>query len=369
MLKLPVTCVLLLLCLCRWTCAQEPLTIFEGTALAVPKQPQAFVSADDTVHLTFGVADRIHYAKYDGEGLHAAREIASVPNMSLGMRRGPRIAASDKSIVITAIGGPKGKGADGDVMAFRSTDHGATWSTPVRVNELVGSAREGLHAMTASADGTFWCVWLDLRHKKTELFASCSTDGGQTWQPNQLIYRSPDGSICECCHPSIATDGDSVHVLFRNSVQGNRDMYLVSSKDRGKTWSTASRLGREHWELNACPMDGGSLVIQDGVPKTAWRRGGMIYFADLKSSAERLVGKGEQPSIAATKSGTAIVWTAGREGDLLLSNLDDSQPKVLAPSARDPIIVSSRSQREWSMVFWEQRAGDQTKIRALKIAD
>ncbi len=45
--------------------------------------------------------------------------------------------------------------------------------------------------------------WLDLREKGTVLYASKSMDHGETWSKNILVYRSPDGSICECCHPSI----------------------------------------------------------------------------------------------------------------------------------------------------------------------
>ncbi len=143
--------------------------------------------------------------------------------------------------MITAIGGPQGKGRDGDLVAHRSQDGGKTWSGPVKVNDVDASAREGLHAMTASPDGTLWCVWLDLREKGTKLFSSKSTDGGATWSKNSLVYRSPDGSICECCHPSIVADRNAVHILFRNSLKGDRDMYLVTSRDQGATFGEALR--------------------------------------------------------------------------------------------------------------------------------
>jgi hypothetical protein len=184
--------------------------------------------------------------------------------MSLGMRRGPRIASSGDAVVITAIGGPQGKGRDGDLIAYRSTDRGKGWQGPIRVNDVDASAREGLHAMTATEDGVLWCVWLDLRAKKTELYASKSLDGGLTWERNRLVYRSPGGSICECCHPSVVARGDTVQILFRNSLGGNRDMYLVTSDDAGKTFGEAVRLGDMHWVLNACPMDGGMLAVDKG---------------------------------------------------------------------------------------------------------
>ena len=51
----------------------------------------------------------------------------------------------------------------------------------------------------------------------TSQYVHRSKDGGQTWSPNFSVYESPDGHICECCHPSavIAADG-AIHVMFRN---------------------------------------------------------------------------------------------------------------------------------------------------------
>jgi hypothetical protein len=43
---------------------------------------------------------------------------------TLGMRRGPRIAVAPGAIVISAVVGEKGRGADGDLIAWRSVDGG-----------------------------------------------------------------------------------------------------------------------------------------------------------------------------------------------------------------------------------------------------
>gem|GEM_PF-6256697 len=50
---------------------------------------------------------------------------------------------------------------------------------------------------------------------------------------------------------------------------------------------------------------------------TVWRRDGNIYMT-AKSLPEDLLGRGQQPWIAATANGTCIVWTSEREGDLML---------------------------------------------------
>lgn len=104
------------------------------------------------------------------------------------MRRGPRIVKNQAAILVTAIGGLMGKGRNGDIVAWRSTDDGRTWQGPVRVNDTADSAREGLHAMANGVDGSVWCVWLDLRDKKSEIYAAVSKDNGATWEPNRCVY-------------------------------------------------------------------------------------------------------------------------------------------------------------------------------------
>ena len=288
--------------------------------------------------------------------------------MSLGMRRGPRIAATKDAIVITAVGGKQGKGRDGDVLAWRSTDAGKTWQGPVRVNDIADSAREGLHAMASGEDGSLWCVWLDLRDKKTEIYAARSADGGDTWEPNIRVYQSPDGSVCQCCHPSVIVNGTTLVIMFRNLLGGNRDMYVVSSADNGKSFTTAEKLGHGTWPLDACPMDGGMLAaLSHNTIETAWRRDDKIYLATNTAAPEVLLGHGQQPWIAGTSKGSVIVWTTGREGDLMVRKPGSHQPQKLASSARDPIVVTSSNSASSAICCWESKNGDNVQIAVQRI--
>lgn len=266
------------------------------------------------VALTYGAGDAIYFtgSKDAGKTWSKPVTVAEQGKLSLGMRRGPRIAVKQDAIVITAITGEKGRGADGDVMSWRSIDHGATWSAPTRVNDVAASAREGLHSLAAGGRNILFATWLDLREKGTKLYGSVSKDGGRTWSPNRVVYQSPSGSVCECCHPTAVVDSEGVvGVMFRNSMDGNRDMYLVRSGDGGATFGAAAKLGSGSWKLNACPMDGGSIVLG---PKdssvSVWRREGNLYLSN--GSDEELLGPGRQPVIARTPRGIFVVWTEGK---------------------------------------------------------
>lgn len=366
---IPFVCGLTALLPSSMSTAGEPILIAQGTEKNVPKQPQAAVADDGTVHLVYGVGDEVVHCQSTGSGESFTPPKAAfrTANMSLGMRRGPRLAIAGSNLVISAIGGVQGKGRDGDVLVWRSVDNGTSWQGPVRVNDVPDSAREGLHAMTASSAGAVWCVWLDLRAKGTQLYAARSDDGGASWTKNILVYKSPGGSVCECCHPSIVAHGESVHVLFRNSLQGDRDMYVVSSPD-GQQFGPAKRLGTEHWPLKACPMDGGMLAVEsDGQVSTVWRRGGLVYATEGGSLEEILLGRGEQPWLTATRKGAVAVWIAKREGELFVTPLSKLQPRRIAMVARDPVIASSPSGDGQVFVCWESKRGDKYVIEGITI--
>ena len=165
--------------------AQPSLVVAVDGVDREAKQPQVAIDAKGRIYVTFGVGNVIRCARSDDGGkTFEVSTVGSVNALSLGMRRGPRVAiAGGETVVVSAVGGREGKGRDGDLLAWRSTDGGKTWSGPTRVNTVEGSAREGLHAMAGGPDGSIYCSWLDLRTKKTEIYGSRSKDGGATWNP------------------------------------------------------------------------------------------------------------------------------------------------------------------------------------------
>jgi hypothetical protein len=282
----------------------------DAAPLANPafSQPQ-IVAAGKSIALTFGSANNVYFAASPdgGKTISAPVLVNANGKLSLGRHRGPRIAWTPKAIVISAITGEQGGGRDGDVNAWHSTDQGKTWSGPVKVNDVPGAAREGLHSMAASPDGSLlYAAWLDLRSKGTKLYGSSSKDGGKTWTPNEVVYQSPEEHICECCHPTVAFSASGTPlVMFRNWLAGSRDMYVVDTKTH-----TSTKMGQGTWPLNACPMDGGGLAIDGKRIFSAWRRDGAIFWNEM-GQPEHELGKGKDPAIAAAPGQKpVVVWKA-----------------------------------------------------------
>jgi hypothetical protein len=344
--------------------AATPVELARSHGGSQPRQLQITVDRTGNIHAVFGVDNEVMYCGSSDKGASYGKPV-KLPGtyvLSLGMRRGPRIAASDNSICITAIAGKQGKGQDGDVLAYHSLDNGKSWRGPIRVNGVAGSAREGLHAMAAGPRGQMCCVWLDLRERKTEVYAAVSADGGKTWGENVRVYQSPDGSVCECCHPSVAYNAASkLHVMWRNSLGGTRDMYIATSSNGGTAFSKAAKLGAGTWQLNACPMDGGYLAVSPkGEIFTAWRRDKEVFLT-LPGKGETRLAAGRQPWVAATSEGPYALWLEER-GQLMLRTPGSGKAVKLASDAHDPVIASSPAGDNLVVAAWEETRGKDTVL-------
>lgn len=358
-------CCSYLLLVCRVGLASESIELARGVGQEAPQQPQVAVDDAGTIHVVYGVGNTVRYRRSDDLGKTFSKEvtISFARNMSLGMRRGPRITATKQSVCISAIGGRQGKGQDGDLLAIHSSDKGNSWSEPVTINDAGDAAREGLHAMAAGPNGEICCVWLDLRNRATQVFGSVSRDGGKTWSKNSLVYKSPDKSVCECCHPSVVFDARGrIYVQWRNSIGGSRDIYLAISTDGGTSFGEAVKLGSGTWKLDHCPMDGGAIAIaRDGIV-SVWRREQSIFISSGRASDERRVGDGEQPWIAATDAGPFVVWITERGGTAYQLGPTQKSPTEVARHVYEPVVEALPNGKASVVVAWESREGKESVV-------
>jgi hypothetical protein len=87
---------------------------------------------------------------------------------------------------------PPGRGTT-DVMFVRSTDHGVSFSAPVRVNDDLAPQNKWhwLGTFSVAPNGRIDAVWYDTRNAgnniDSQLFYSWSTDGGVTWAANVAV--------------------------------------------------------------------------------------------------------------------------------------------------------------------------------------
>jgi hypothetical protein len=281
-------------------------------AIAAGQMPDLSKDNADNVHLVYGSGDSILYiySTDNGKSFSSPSLIALLPELAASHMRGPQIAATSNGLVVTACNNT------GDLFSFTKEQSGS-WSQTARVNDVDTIAKENLMAL--SADGsTAFAVWLDLRDGHNRIYGAKSTNGGKSWSKNRLVYASPDTTVCECCKPSVAVKGDNVYVMFRNWLNGNRDLYLIQSADGGNTFGQAQKLGNGSWALNGCPMDGGGLAINgNGKPETVWNRKGVIYACE-PGKEERKLGEGKNCAMESVNGKNIYAWV--ENGNVVVMN-------------------------------------------------
>jgi HYR domain len=108
----------------------------------------------------------------------------SFPTMAVDVSGGPRNGSL--YVVWTNVGVPGVNTGDADVYLIRSTDGGATWSTPVRVNNDATTNSQWFPWVTSDrVTGDLHVVFYDRRddpgNSLTTTYVANSTDGGATW--------------------------------------------------------------------------------------------------------------------------------------------------------------------------------------------
>lgn len=271
--------------------------------IARGQMPNVINDKSGNLHLVYGNGDSILYCISTDGGHNFSKPslVATVNNLMLAYSRGPQIAATDAGITVIA------SNTAGDIFSFAKISS-ERWSSPSRVNDVDTIAKEGLMALSGDKN-LLYAVWLDLRgNRRNKIAGASSTDGGKTWSKNKLIYSSPDSTVCECCKPSVYVKNNTVKVMFRNWLQGNRDLYLIQSSDNGASFGQAVKLGNDSWALNGCPMDGGGLfVTDDSKTQTVWRRKSTIY-AEEPGKPEKAIGEGKSCTLTAVANNLTYAW-------------------------------------------------------------
>lgn len=301
----------------------------------VPNRQPQLAASNGTVAIVFGSGESIWLARSTDNGRTFATpaKVGDLTRMGLGRHRGPRVVLSGNTIVVSAI-----SHESGNLMAWRSIDNGKTWSKPEVINDVPKAAQEGLHAMTADAAGAIATVWLDDRTAPGKrLFAAFSKDGGATWSKNVMLYESPAGTICECCHPSLLALGrGEFAAMWRNKLDGSRDFYVLRIRD-GKPAGTAVKQGQGTWKLEACPMDGGGIALSKGELITAWRREKDVYLYE-PGKPEVKLATGQDVALAANAKGAYSIWTTGKTVEVRVPGA--ATPVKLSDNGAFPSLVA-----------------------------
>ncbi|HEY9230885.1 MAG TPA: sialidase family protein [Blastocatellia bacterium] len=155
-------------------------------------------------------------------------------------------------------------GVGASVILFsRSTDNGATFSTPKQVSRGSGSATEA--HIAADGAGRLSVVWVQAVGSDKHAFYSRSTDNGQTFSEPLQLTTAPGTLISK---PLALAYQNNVYVAYQNEASNRMQVYLTKSEDAGVTFGDAvqvsnadNRCGRAHSAAMAVDSQGTLHIV------------------------------------------------------------------------------------------------------------
>jgi hypothetical protein len=293
----------------------------------------------------------------------------------------------------------------------RSLDGGKTFEPAATLHAPNLPGSRGWHSLTVSPSGQVQSVWLDARplhagslfdrvlpiahaheHEAHMGLYHLVWDGGTPPEAQRLFEP-----VCECCKTAMAVGRDgSVYAAWRHIYEDNyRDIAFAVSRD-GARFGEAVRVNEDGWQINGCPDDGPSMVV-DGSnrvhliwPTLVHEKTDMGIFhastADGVAFSERspLPGAGgmdpSHPQLSLDGSGRlAAVWDemVGNQRRVVMTRAVPagdrtpvwSEPELLdegadGSSATYPVVAASGS---GVLVAWTSQAGDESVVRVRRI--
>ncbi|MBA4166683.1 MAG: exo-alpha-sialidase [Chitinophagaceae bacterium] len=325
--------------------AGSPVSFAPGTDPSIIGRGQMPCVASDSkgIHLVYGIGDSLVYqfSTDKGKSFTGIQLITKLPGLNASATRGPQIVTTDNGLCVVA------STKAGSVYAFIKGP-GGKWLKAVRVTDRDSVDMEGFVSLAGDGHSALFAIWLDLRHTgKNKIYGSRSADGGMTWSKNRMVYTSPDTTVCECCKPSVVMSRNKVYVLFRNWLNGNRDLYLIQSSNQGQTFGKAEKLGMQSWALNGCPMDGGGLAVgSNGLPATVWNRKGTIYSCE-PGKEEVALGQGRSCSMTIVDGRKVYAWVENKQVTLLTPK----GTKIILGPGQLPVLQGNENHAV--LCFWE----------------
>src|SRR5215213_1052197 len=111
------------------------------------------------------------------------------------------------------------------------------------INNVSDNVGDSVYPLVASSDNNVYVTWQDNmfgRNKQLnyDILFKSSSDGGRTF--GDVLNLSNNSGFSE--HPQISVNGNNVYVVWADNTQLNRDIYLISSSDGGRTFGDVLNL-------------------------------------------------------------------------------------------------------------------------------
>lgn len=264
----------------------EPWPLPAGSAAA---QPSLSRGADGAVNLSWiersGNGHRLKFARYADARWSATRTIAEGDNWFVNWADFPSTTQLPDGTLWAhnLVKSAKGTYAY-DVVLYRSSDGGNTWSAPIRVNDDGTPTEHGFATLWPWSKHELAIAWLDGRNTgggNHDAHAGHGDATGNMMTLRAAVYDGKgrktaewplDASTCDCCQTDAAVTDNGPVIIYRDrDPQEIRDVFTVRHADG--QWQTPKAVAADQWHMPACPVNGPALAANGRSVWAAWYTG------------------------------------------------------------------------------------------------
>jgi len=327
---------------------------------------------------------RLKYAVYDQQNDQFGRSF-TVPGSagcSVSAESMAKIAFKSDGTVMAVFAKrfPNEKSPYAGAIYYSMSEDGKDWSDPIFLHSDTSHAYgRSFFDVTRLKDGELAAVWLDGRFGKS--IKGSALFFNRTEKDKGFVAEAClDKGTCECCRTDLMTDAQgNLHLAYRSimlptglSDKQVRDMVYKQSTDNGRTFSKATTISNDNWEINGCPHSGPSLAVANHKLHAVWFTAGGssgLYETSATDSGFRprhlITASGKHPQLVAMANGkTAMVCEEVADHGHEHMNMDHSKAGMTmnhsAPVGMSKIVlrISGNGQPENKIELTKGLAAD-----------
>jgi hypothetical protein len=353
-----------------------PNSVRFGRVPAGGIQPRTAIDSRGFLHLVYYVGDARHgdlfYVRSTDGGVNFSAPLPvnqSGSAIAAGTIRGAQLALGKGDRVHVCWNGSsndgplnRDSGKPGAPMLYSRLNDSGTAFEPQRNLMLHSFGLDGGGSIAADRSGNVYVAWHGIGESEARgtgkegearrsVWVTKSEDGGRTFSPEKKAWTRDTGA-CGCCGMKIFVDGKGdIFAMYRSATESvHRDIYLLSSNDRGRTFQGELL---HKWNVNACPMSSVDFAGSANAVFAAWETAGQIYWTRIANggAGAPIPAPGEakgrkHPRLAVNADGSFLIaWAEGagwaKRGSLAFQMYDASgQPGSCHHDVRDIPIWS-----------------------------
>jgi hypothetical protein len=258
-----------------WSVAIQPMTSPAGessTGVQLTTSSEGVLMS--WIERSAGDSATLRFAERAGAGWSPVRTVASGRDWFLSYADVPSVLRlSDGTLAASWLQTIDARLEAYDLHLSYSTDDGRTWASSFLPHHDNTTSQHGFASLIELPDRGLGVIWLDGR----DIATTTADDGGnmavwfaafdKQWAQTPEIEVHP--RVCECCPTSAVLTADGPLAAFRaRSADEIRDIYV--SRFENGSWTTATPVHNDRWEIFACPVNGPSLSARGRDAVAAW---------------------------------------------------------------------------------------------------